>query len=68
MSSGPWRCKPGAVKAAVAALVAAGVEVARVEVEKDGTIVVVAGKTAPSPAGDDLDQELKKFGELYGQG
>jgi hypothetical protein len=44
MSRGPRIFKQTDVTRAVKAVVAAGVEVARVEVEKDGRIVVIAGK------------------------
>ncbi len=47
MSRGPCTFKQNDVTRAVKAVVAAGVEVARVEVDKDGRIVVVAGKSVP---------------------
>jgi hypothetical protein len=47
MSRGPCTFKQNDVTRAVKAVVAAGVEVARVEVDKDGRIVVVAGKPVP---------------------
>ena len=48
------------VTRAVKAVVAAGVEVARVEVDKDGRIVVVAGKPAPNGG----DQEGNEWDRL----
>jgi hypothetical protein len=44
MSRGSSTFKQTDVTKAVRAVVAAGVEVARVEVDKDGRIVVIAGK------------------------
>jgi hypothetical protein len=45
MARGQCTFKQGDITKAVKAVVAAGIEVARVEVDKDGRIVVVAGKT-----------------------
>jgi hypothetical protein len=47
MARSPCTFKKNDVTKAVKAVVAAGVEVARVEVDKDGRIVVVAGKPVP---------------------
>jgi hypothetical protein len=47
MSRAPCTFKQTDVTKAVKAVVAAGVEVARVEVDKDGRIVIVAGKAMP---------------------
>jgi hypothetical protein len=47
MSRGPSTFKQSDVTKAVKAVVAAGVDVARVEVDKEGRIVVVAGKPVP---------------------
>jgi hypothetical protein len=47
MSRGPCTFKQSDVTKAVKAVVAAGVDVARVEVGKDGRIVVIAGKPSP---------------------
>ena len=47
MSRGPCTFKQNDVTRAVKAVVAAGVEVARVEVDKDGRIVVIASKPGP---------------------
>lgn len=51
MARGNCTFRQSDVTKAVKAVVAAGLEVARVEVDKDGRIVVVAG----SPAHDDGD-------------
>jgi hypothetical protein len=47
MARGQCTFKQGDVTKAVKAVVAAGVAVARVEVDKDGRIVVIAGKSVP---------------------
>ena len=44
MARGPATFKQRDVRAAVRAVVAAGVEVARVEVDKEGKITVITGK------------------------
>jgi len=49
------------VTRAVKAVVAAGVEVARVEVDKDGRIVVVAGKPESNPASNPWDDAMKEL-------
>jgi hypothetical protein len=59
MSRGPHIFKQTDVTRAVKAVVAAGVEVARVEVDKEGRIVVVAGKPMPnegSQGGNEWDR------------
>ena len=57
MARGTCTFKQRDATAAVKAVVAAGCKVARVEVEKDGKIVVVV---AAEPV-DELDAELKQF-------
>jgi hypothetical protein len=52
--------------AALEAVVAAGCEVARAEIDPAGKIVVVIGK--PQEAADDLDRELTAFEARNGQG
>jgi hypothetical protein len=57
MARRPSTFKQRDVTAAVKAIRAAGVEVARVEIGKDGRIVVVAGKSGSSSAiGDDINE------------
>jgi hypothetical protein len=53
------------VTRAVKAVVAAGVAIARVEIDKAGKIVIVTGQPGPQ---DDLDRELAEFGARHGQG
>jgi hypothetical protein len=51
---------------AIRAAIAAGVDIARIEVAKDGKIVIVTG--GPDPAvQDDLDRELEQFRARHGQ-
>jgi hypothetical protein len=50
MSRGPHTFRQGDVTRAVRAVRAAGVEVQRVEVDRAGKIVVVAGKPSENPA------------------
>jgi hypothetical protein len=47
MSRGPLIFRQTDVTRAVKAVIAAGLEVARVEVDSEGRIVVIAGKPAP---------------------
>lgn len=70
MARAPLAFRQTDVTRAVKAVVAAGVEVARVEVDKDGRIVVIAGKPAQSApvAANDLDAELTEFEVRHGQG
>ncbi len=53
MSRGPSTFRQRDVTAAVKAVVAAGVEVARVEIDKEGKIVVVPGKPQNVPTNDE---------------
>jgi hypothetical protein len=55
------------VTRAVKAVSAAGVHIARVEIGRDGTIVVVTRQPATSQQ-DDLDQELAEFEARHDQG
>jgi len=54
------------VTRAVKAVTAAGVEIARVEIAKDGRIVIVTGEAQPRVQ-DDLDRELEEFCARHGQ-
>ncbi len=63
MSRRPATVTQTEIKRTVKAVVDAGVEVARVEVEKDGRIIVIAGKPcdgAVSTADDELKQWRRK--------
>ena len=63
MSRGACTFRQRDVSAAVKAVVAAGCKVARVEIGKDGRIVIVTDE--PEPATDDLDRELSEFEERH---
>jgi hypothetical protein len=54
------------VTRAIKAAAAAGVHIARIEVAKDGKIVIVTAEA--QPALDDLDRELADFQVRHGQG
>jgi molybdopterin biosynthesis enzyme len=56
MSRGPCTFKQSDMVRAIKAAVAAGVEIARVEVDKEGKIVIIAGKPESKSAGNELDQ------------
>ena len=68
--SAPSTFRQQDVTRAVKAVAAAGVHIARVEIDKSGKIVIVTGKSQePAPASqDDLDQELAEFEARHGQG
>jgi hypothetical protein len=70
MARTPSTFRQADVTRAVKAVVAAGVGIARVEIDKSGKIVIVPGKPQePAMARqDDLDQELAEFEERHGQG
>jgi hypothetical protein len=55
------------VTRAVKAVAAAGVHIARIEIDKVGKIVIIAAE-ALHPAADDLDRELTEFEARHGQG
>ena len=62
MSRGPATFRQRDLTAAVKAMQAAGCEVARVEIGKDGKIVVVTGKgaaEAPEAADNFFDEKMK---------
>lgn len=60
MGRGPSRFRPSDVTRAVKAVVAAGVEVGRIEVDKEGRIVIIAGKGDPELLANDLDAWISK--------
>jgi hypothetical protein len=70
MPRGPSTFKERDVKAALRAVQASGLKVERVEVDKDGTIVVVTGSFAGESHAlqTDLDQELTEFEARHGEG
>jgi hypothetical protein len=56
------------VTRALRATVAAGIPVQRIEIAKDGRIIVVTSGDTPSAPADDLDRELAEFEARHGQG
>jgi hypothetical protein len=66
MARAPSTFRQQDVTRAVKAVAAAGVDILRVEVTKDGKIAIVAAK-APPAAQDDLDRELADFEARHGQ-
>ena len=68
MARTPSTFRQADVTRAVRAVVAAGVGIARVEIDKSGKIVIVPGKQPAIARQDDLDQELAEFEARHGQG
>ena len=69
MPRGPCSFKQSDVTRAVKGAVAAGVQVGRVEITKDGSIVVVPSSMVVAAAPlDVLDRELAEFEARHGQG
>lgn len=66
MARGPSTFRQADITKAVKAVRAAGVDIARVEVAKDGRIVIVTGE-APSAVQNELDRELQEFRASHGQ-
>jgi hypothetical protein len=56
------------VTRAVKAVTAAGVGIARIEIDKAGKIVIVAATAALAEPSDDLDLELQEWEARRGQG
>jgi hypothetical protein len=67
MSRVPSNFRQRDVTRAVKAVAAAGVDIARVEIE-GGKITVIVGKGEVAQPADDLDTELQEFGDRNGQG
>jgi hypothetical protein len=66
MSRGPLTFRRADVTRAVLAVKAAGIPIARVEVDKTGKIVVVISEAPRLQT--DLDQELAEFEARHGEG
>jgi hypothetical protein len=66
MARAPSTFRQQDVTRAIRAAIAAGVDIARIEVAKDGRIVIVTGGADP-PVQDDLDRELEQFRARHGQ-
>jgi len=70
MATGNWIVKPAHVRKTVGVLMAAGLEIQRVEVGRDGRIIVSTGKQAARAVDgeSDLDRELEEFEAKHGAG
>jgi hypothetical protein len=66
MARAPSTFRQKDVTRAIRAAIAAGVDIARIEVAKDGRIVSVTGGAQPAVQ-DDLDRELEQFRARHGQ-
>lgn len=61
MSRGPLTFKGTDVTRAIRATMAAGIAVARVEIDKDGKIVIITLAETPQTLASDLDAELEAY-------
>jgi len=68
MARAPSTFRQQDVTRAVKAVTAAGVHIARIEIDKAGKIVIVADKSQEAALGsqDDLDRELAEFEARHG--
>ena len=67
MARAPSTFRQADVTKAVKAVTAAGVDIARVEIARDGRIVIVTAEAQPAVR-DNLDRELEEFNARHGQG
>ena len=67
MARAPSTFRQQDVTRAVKAVTAAGVDIARVEIARDGRIVIVTAEAQPAVQ-DNLDRELEEFNARHGQG
>jgi hypothetical protein len=68
MSRVPSTFRKRDLTAAIEAARAAGIQVARVEVDKDGKITIITEKPGVQDSGNDLDRELAEWEAHRGQG
>jgi hypothetical protein len=70
MSRGPQTFRQRDVTRAIKAVAAAGVDIARIEIDPFGKIVIVASKPndISEPSVDELDRELGEWEARHGQG
>jgi hypothetical protein len=64
MSHGPSTFRVTDVKRGVQGCQSAGLTIERVEIDREGKIVIVVGK--PGEPTDDLDRELQEFEQRHG--
>jgi len=67
MARQPCTFRETDLKRALRATVAAGVEVARIDVTKDGFSIIAETGSQPAPVSD-LDEELAEFEARHGEG
>jgi hypothetical protein len=58
---GPCRFKKSDVTKATKAVLAAGLPIARIEVDHDGSIIIVPGRPAESLQADETPDDLQKL-------
>jgi hypothetical protein len=68
VSRAPSTFRQQDVTRAVKAVAAAGVDIARVEIDKAGKITIIAVTALAAGQQDDLDLELEKWEARHGQG
>jgi hypothetical protein len=67
MARAPSTFRQQDVTKAVKAVTAAGVDIVRVELTKDGTIAIITSSKARTEVQDNLDRELAAFQARHGQ-
>ena len=68
MARAPSTFRQADVTKAVRAVRMAGVDIARVEIAKEGRIVIFTTAEVQAAVQDDLDRELEEFCARHGQG
>jgi hypothetical protein len=68
MARAPSTFRQQDVTRAVKAVAAAGVHIARIEIDKAGKIVIIMADEGPPAVQNDLDRELEEFSARHGQG
>jgi len=67
MTRAPSLFRQQDVTKAIKGAAKAGVNIARIEIAKDGRIVIISAGAEPSVQDDDLDRELAEFEARHGQ-
>jgi hypothetical protein len=68
MSRAPSTFRQQDVTRAVKAVTAAGVHIARIEIDKTGKITIITATAPVAGSSDDLDLELQRWEARHGQG